>query len=205
MEKIKLGGSTQDLAECIIDYKTQKIELKGVPDGTIFNILKAAIWDWAGFLSLKFLICTVLLFFLTTLFAKDYQEILIQILAISFVGALLILTSLHLNPRWDKIIKKRFAIKTGETKRDKMIVDKFTDKEFIIYDIKNVVVEFEASGDVNNQLSKVWIKLENPITITTRQANIKSIFLRMQKESIWNAHFFFEEIPKDGELSVEWI
>jgi len=197
MEQIKLGGSTQDLAEAIVDYKTKRIELKGIPEDTTFNRVKAALQDWLCYILLTFGISA----FLWNHFKLNFNHFLIG--SIIITGILL---SLHTNKKFDRKVKKWFAIRTAKGKRNRLIAENFTTKEFVIYDTKNVVVEFEATGDVNKQLERIWIRDEDKSAILTQQAKIISIlFKEKEPQTIWNVHFIFENVPKDGTLKVEWI
>lgn len=200
MDSIKLGGSTMHLAEATIDYKTKTIDLKGVPDGTLINRLTSALLDWGMWLTIVYFGIIILLQQLNVTFKN-----LGIILAVALVVPIL---AIHSNKKMDIKIKKWFAKRTGKGKRNCMTAKDFNSKDFVIYNTKNVVVDFEATGDVAKQLSKIMTREEESINILLKQANIKNISLNeglIGNKKWWNVYFVFEEIPKDGELYVEFI
>ena len=54
MERINICGSTKDRAELIVDYKKGTSEIKGVPDDTLINRIKAAFSDWVLYMAVLF-------------------------------------------------------------------------------------------------------------------------------------------------------
>ena len=212
MKHEKICGSTSDLAELIVEYdrkgKPKLLDIKGVPKDTIKNRVKAAWLDWL-MVSMKW---WGILFLSSLLVELGFNKIDITSnqIAFSFICALLIsgiLSLCHINEKFDKKWKKYFAIKTGNRQRNKSTFTDFTSKEFVIYNIDNVLVEFEATRDVSKHLKKVWIKKDPVGSLFENQANVKGLVWKDQgkKEPIWNAHFYFNKIPKSGKLYVEWI
>ena len=225
MKHEKICGSTSDLAELIVEYdkkgKPKLLDIKGVPKDTIKNRVRAAWYDWFIML-LMYWGTTVIIIFVTGLFiekAYDFEsnELLTLFdklisgkhLLLSFIGVLLIsvvLSLCHINEKFDKKWKKYFVLKTGNGTRNKATFTKFASKEFIIYNTDNVIVEFEATGDVSKQLEKVWIREDSAKSLYENQADVKRLrWKEKRKEPIWNVHFFFSKLPKSGKLYVEWI
>jgi len=196
MEKITYNGGTHNLAETIIDFKNGSSEIKGVAPPTLFNRLTSAFHDWVGWISLPYSFIILIV--------NQYLNWDVIIYVCIWIILMAFVLSLHINKKWDKYWKVFFARRTGRGERNKAVFNNFKSKELIIYNIRNMVVEFDTNGDVKNKLSKIWIKNEDPISQLSNQAPIKSMNL-LNKTPIWNCYFIFEDIPKDGELYVEWI
>lgn len=189
-----------DLAEATIDYKTKTIDMKGIPDSTLPNRLKSAFLDWIWWLALTYIIILALFQHFNITF--KYQELIIAIVL------LIPMFAVHSNQKMDIKIKKWFAKRTGKGKRSKLTATDFNSKEFVVYHTHNIVVEFEAKGDVAKQLAKIMTREEDPNNILFRQAKINNMTLQEKffgQEKWWNVYFVFDEIPKDGELYIEWI
>lgn len=206
----KICGSTNDLAELIVDYRKKgkdKAQIKGVPEETRYNIFKAAFHDWITFLFVPFIIFVGLLMVIRTSLKLDnwlFDNMMLIIVFIYFI-TVSILSYIHIiNPKFDKKWRKFFVMNTIKGDRNKATFSQFKSKEMVIYDFSNIVVEFEATGDVSKQLYKIWIKKEPSSSILENQAIVQKIVLIDKKEDIWNAYFFFTNIPKDGELHLEW-
>jgi len=203
MESIQLGGSTADLAETIIDFKTKKVELKGIPEGTLRNRLFAAAHDWFFYL-MKFWIITAVALVLIDR-QLNYAWHFLAAWTLIFI-LFILLISLHINKKFDHRMKRYFALKTAKEKDfSKVTVTKFNNKEFVIPDIQNIALDFEVSGDVKTQLSKIWIKQEDKSGFLLRQGTITSYMQPKKQDNTWNAYFIFKRIPKGGKLHVEYI
>ena len=201
-EKTKLCGSTSDLAETIIDYKKGKTEIKGVPHDTVANRIKSAWIEYATHMFIPFFILGIIAVAIAK-FGFSY-EIKLDWMVWAFISIITALSSLHVSRKLDYKVKKAFALKTGAKKRNRLRASEFKSREFILYDIKNIAVDYEANGDVSKKLSKIWIKEEHPSSMINNQGKIEDLLL-LENKPIWNVHFIFEGIPKSGSLYVEWI
>ena len=117
---------------------------------------------------------------------------------------ILCLTLLHLDTDFDRRAKRFFAKRSGQGKRSVVTVKQIKDKEFVLFDIQNMIVDYKATKEFSKYLSKVWIKEEHISSLLSRQGRLKGLFYTENK-NIWNAHFLFDKIPKKGELHIEWI
>lgn len=202
MKAEQVNGGTNTYAETIIDYRTGKTEIKGVPSDTPFNRVKAAWFDHFRYVGLGLgVVLLGLVYVVKKIWAVNIpQSVLVWII----FGSVTALSLLSINPRWDKWFKKRYAVKTGEKVRNKVRLSEFKDKEIVLYDIKNIVMQYEADGDVAEKLNKIWIKQEHRSNLLGKQAKVSDI-LYVDNHPIWNAHFIFDDVPKDGYLELEWI
>lgn len=218
MPQEKICGSTLDIAELVVDYTkpiNDRIDIKHVPTKDLVNTLTTAYGDWIGFLFKYLGIATGVLWiasiFLGTFFRVDLPFDLQQFTIKYILSVLLVLPAfislLHLNKKFDDKWKKVFAIRTGDKPKNKATFSNFKSKEFILYDISNIVINWDPSGDVNKQLTKVWIRKDPYSSLYENQATTKGLLWVSEgaPSPIWSAHFFFKKIPKDGELYVEWI
>ncbi len=200
-EKTKLCGSTSDICETIIDYQNEKTEIKGAPEDTLSNRVKSAWMEYLGQLFVPFGALSLITIFVSGIFEFTIKgELLVGI----FGGLITLLSLLHINKRYDYLVKKFWALKTGNRKRNRLRITEFKTKEFILYDIKNIVVDYKAKGDVAKKLDKIWIKQEHPSSLVRNQGKLGDM-LYLENEPIWNAHFIFGSIPKEGYLYVEWV
>ena len=198
MEKEKLLGNTSERAEIIVDYKKGDIDIKSVYDDNLYCRLTSAIGEWFGYILTLFVILIIInQFILKGIIQNNY-----------IVGIILIIYSiillLHINKNFDNKVKKYFARRSGKGERNRILAKNINSKEFVLWDIKNKIVDFKVTGDISNKLSKIWIKKEKYISLCNNQADIKDSY-KVDDKDIWNVHFYFEEIPKDGELHIEWI
>ena len=203
MEKEKLCCSTLDHSEIVVDYKQKKTDIIGTPDETIWNRLPSAAVIWFPIVFFSFLGTFVTLNLIDGYIQSDLQPYNIYIISLSII-IYLFLILLHLNKNFDQKIKKRHIISTGKKNRNKIKITDFKSKEFVLYDIQNIIVEFEADGDVSAQLNKIWIKKEHP-SASIRNQSILHDMLLLDNEPKWNVYFIFDDIPKNGYLYVEWI
>lgn len=220
MKHEKVCGGTTSMAELVVEYDKKnkpKMEIKGIPEENKWNAVTSSYFDWWS-LFLKFWIIAsgtgfvlgliLILFNLENLFISKFYTV--NTLAASFVLTFLlagIVSLIHTNSKFNEKWKKHFAEKTGDKPRTKATFSQFTSKVFVIYDIRNIVVEYDASGDVAKQLKKVWIREDPCSSVLEQQANVRGLVWEDGKKenAIWNAYFFFKRIPKNGELYVEWI
>ena len=216
MEKYKCLGSKFQYAEIIIDYKKGTTELIDVHKEELLERLYTAYISWlyntpTFFYSI--LIAIIYLIYYRIVYASPevyiIQIIIAQVLFIltfSFLTLPLLITLAHLNEKFDQYWKAKFAMKTGDIKRNKITLKNFTNNIFLLYNFKNIVLDFEAMGDVGNQLSKIHIKKEHRCSNIMHQADVKSFYYLPKYffSYIWNAYFIFDKIPKDGELKLEW-
>ena len=217
MKTEKICGSTLDRAEIIVDYrkKYRKIQIKGVPKETKSNIVCAAFKEWFFFLLPYFLgvVGIMLVLGMITnelkikLWLHSEKGVGITI-ATWFITLFIISISLglfHLNKKFDKKWRKWFVLRTEPKEKNRAVFSNFRSKVFTIYDFDNVILSYDTNGDVEKQLYMVWIKEEPYSTMYNHQAKIERLSFTKDMGTKWNAYFFFEEIPKDGELSLEWI
>lgn len=203
MEKIKLCGSTSDLAEIEVDYKNQTTKIIGVPESNTINRLKSALFEWTKYLAPPYFGLYFLMAFPLNEFGINVM-IYFEVIVKAFLVILVVITSFHLNKKFDFKVKKWFAVKTGKKERNKIRINNFKTNEFIIPDFKNIVLEFEASGDVSKQLNKIKIEDSHRSSQIIQQANLLDVNY-LKDYNVWNARFIFEERPKDGELYLEYI
>lgn len=104
---------------------------------------------------------------------------------------------------WKAKFNRILVESTGAGKKNKALFTDFKSKEFILPNFKNFYLEFQASKDVSKQLVKIRIKSEKNIYSTTN-CKITECNTR-DNEYVWNAHFYFAKIPKDGFLRLKWI
>lgn len=216
MPQEKICGSTSDIAELVVDYekpKEERIDIKNVPRKTWFNALTTAYTDWL-FYGFKYVVAIgfVMGVIFTILNWFEFQtldlfDILLEWIIPSYFGITLVLSLCHLNKKFDDKWKKKFAMKTGDKPKNKATFSNFKSNMFVLYDIGNIVINWDPSGDVERQLKKVWIRKDPRAVLYEHQATTNGLLWESKENvsPIWNAYFFFKEIPKDGELYVEWI
>lgn len=202
MQKEKLRGCSFHNAEIVVDYKNNKTELKGIPPDSLVSKVGYVLWEWIKTLGIPFIVVLML-----SSFVNSYTRFYVSGNQIFFVFCIIALLgmSLHLNKNWDKRLRKYFAKRTAYGNKNRLSITELNSKEFIIYDTKNITVDFDTSGDFSKYLSKVWIKQEHPSAILLKQGKIEDLFFVNGQNPVWNVHFIFEEIPKTGFLSVEYI
>ena len=61
-----------------------------------------------------------------------------------------------------------------------------------------------STADVAEQLNRIWIKQEHPSSMIEKQGRLTDM-LYLTSEPIWNAHFIFDNVPRDGSLYIEWV
>ena len=218
MKTEKICGSTLDRAEIIVDYRKtgdDRIQIKGIPEETKSNIVKSAIKEWMFLFAPYFLITTAIMVILL-LIGQDFDSfnvihnekefwIFVGLGFFSWIVLSGICGLFHLNKKFDKKWRKWFVLRTESKEKNRAVFSNFKSKVFTIYDFGNVVLNYDTKGDVKKQLYMVWIKEEPYSAIYKNQATIKKLSFTDDKGTKWNAYFFFEEIPKDGELCLEWI
>ena len=216
MPQEKICGSTTDIAELIVDYekpKEERIEIKDVPPKNWFNTLTTAYGDWLIY-GFKYIISIVVVIGIVLVIlsgfrnpAPDLSRIFLKLIIPLYLGIPLVLSIFHLNEKFDNKWKKIFAMKTGDKPKNRATFSNFRSNVFVLYDIGNIVINWDPSGDVEKQLTKVWVKKDPYSILYENQATTKGLLWlnRNNPNPIWNAYFFFKEIPKDGELYVEWI
>ena len=198
----KLAGGTCDYAEIIVDYEKDQQQIIDVAEDTLWNKLMTGMYDWLQFLFFPTIIIEAIIVFC----AQIWPPVLVWVFPffLFYIIVCVILSTLSFNKKLDYKIKKWHALQTGNGPKNRLIVKDFKTKEFIIYNTHNIAVDYEATGDVKDQLSKVWIKQENLDASHFHQASVEESFL-LEKGKAWNVHFFFKEIPKSGRLSVRYI
>ena len=77
----------------------------------------------------------------------------------------------------------------------------------LIIPFENVMLKYNATGDVSRQLKKILVREDNIEKLLFRQADTIIEQDSKDKEKIdrWFAYFNFKNIPKDGHLEVEFI
>jgi len=202
MEKEKIGGCSIHSAEIIVDYNNNKTELKGIPPYSLLSKIGNVFVEWVKTLWIPFLAVLILNSYLqsnTRFYATSNQ--LFTVFGIVILAGM----SLHLNKKLDGKLSKHFARRTAHGKKNRLSVTELNSKEFIIYNTRNVVVNFDTSGDFKKYLSKIWVKEEHPSTILMNQGKLQDLFFTGEQTPFWNVHFIFEKIPKAGCLTVEYI
>lgn len=206
--------SYHGLAESIVDYRTQETQILGVPKDTFVNRIKHAFWNW--------------LTLMTTPIWATWGIIVVWRITIGkpswlpagtadpgfgnfmwfcvwlWVGTAVVLALLSINQRWDKMTSKQMAIESGKGERNKIRITNIKTKELVLYNFKNIVLQYEASGDVSEQLAQVKILNEHPGSCLLNQCSLKEMKF-VKNDPIWNAHFIFDKIPKNGELNIEYL
>jgi hypothetical protein len=207
MRKETMKGSTTDLAEIIIDYKEGQTEIKDVPPETLYNRLKTAFIEWAfGKFTLAYAVLAILVSSASNKFNWEIiKYITTENIILVWLGLSTILTLCHINRKFDAHFKKKFALATGNRKRNKATVNNIKGNVFVLYDFKNIVLDFVAKGDISKQLNKIHIRKENRACIMGHYATVGSFSFLDNVEEVWNAYFYFDKVPKNGELNIEWI
>ena len=205
MEKHNIKGSTRDLAELVVDYEAGTTDIKGIPEETIGNRLKTAFLEWVSFLILPFGVLLVVGYIILSFFlgVTDFALLTAELIKAGIV-ILFSLTLCHLNKRFDKKVKTFFAKRSGDGKRNRICVTNLKNREFVLFDITNHIVDYKATKDYADKLAKVWVKKEHISSLHSNQGTLTDLHYE-ENRNIWNAHFIFREVPKDGELWVEWI
>lgn len=201
-EKAKLCGSTTDTAETIIDYRKGTTEIKGVPQDTLTNRVKSAFVEYMIKLILPYIVLVLMIYGISQYIY--HQEIEMGWVMWAYILIVSLLSILHINKKIDYRVKKYFAVRTGARKRNKMRISDLNSNEFVMYGFRNIVLEYEARGDVARKLNKIWIKQEYPSSVISDQGRVSDM-LYLENESVWNAHFMFDDVPKDGYLYIEWV
>jgi len=196
MEKEKLSGSTSEHAEVIVDYENNKTAMKGLRQENFGDRTLSIFSEWFGFTLFPAVIIIIILI--------SFFNVSIKIVSITYAVILLGLTCLHSNKKFDRKMMIYFATRQGDKKRNRVIATDIQTKDFTIYNTRNIITDYDTTGDVRTQLSKVWIKQEHPISALSKQARIKD-FLLLENNPVWNVHFLFKNVPKDGELILEYI
>ena len=216
MPQEKICGSTSDIAELVVDYekpKEERIDIKNVPRKTWFNTLTTAYIDWL-FYGFKYIVAIGFVIGIIGIIRNMFKittpnllDILLEWIIPLYLGITLVLSLCHLNKKFDDKWKKIFAMKTGDKPKNKATFSEFKSNMFVLYDIGNIVINWDPFGDVEKQLTKVWIRKDPRAVLYEHQATTKGLLWEGKKDTtpMWNAYFFFKEIPKDGELYVEWI
>lgn len=201
-EKTKLCGSTSDIAETIIDYRKGTTEIKGVPQNTLVNRVKSAFGEYTVKLIAPYAILIGAIYLISQ-YAYHYK-IEARWMVWTYILIVCLLSVLHINKKFDYRMKKYFAVRTGARKRNKMRVSDLNSNKFVLYGFKNIVLEYEAKGDVARKLNKIWIKQEHPSSVVSDQGRVSDM-LYLENGPVWNAHFLFDGVPKDGYLYIEWV
>lgn len=202
MLKNRVAGGTHDIKEIIVDYKNQTTEILDVSPATLMNRIGSAYLSWFP----RMFIPTLFGIFGLFLVFGDYDAAIRGWFILSVFIPLIVVPLFHANIKFDKKWKIYLAKKTGEGEKNRLVISDFTSKTFVLEDFKNIVLEYEVTGDMATQLEKIHIKEEDSIQCFYRQGKIKD-FNSISRElcSKWNAYFYFSKIPKDGELSIRWI
>lgn len=227
MKHEKLCGSTLDLAELVLEYDKKgkpKLDIKGVPEETAWNRFMTGFKEWFFYLFKFWGVIAAFIFLvgisqgeivdamgLNTPAINHFMNKFVDVSTFIITFILLIFSSFifglfHLNERFDNKWRKFFTMKTGVGEKNKVTLSEFKSKEFVLYDISNVYLEFEANKDVSAQLKKVWVKKCPLSSVYESQANVRGLVWKEDKKNpIWNAHFYFKKIPRNGSLYLEWI
>jgi len=203
MKSSNVCGGTQDCAEIIVDYKTRKTEIKGVKEQNFIDVYKSVWFSWLSLLAIPFGILVVVMMVVGK-YIPSYDAGWINWIGGTYLLLVSLLPLLHLNKRFDKEMRSFFAVRTGMGRRNRVKLSTFNSREFVLPNIHNIVLEYEAKGDVAKQLDKIWVRQEHKSSPIVRQARLLDLFLNDDKP-IWNAYFKFNKIPKSGSLYLEWI
>lgn len=201
-EKTKLCGNTSDSAETIIDYRKGTTDIKGVPQDTLVNRVKSAFGEYAVKLVAPYIILMVAIYWILQWILQ--YEIEVRWIAGTYILIVCLLSVLHINKKFNYRMKRYFAVRTGAIKRNKIKLSDLNSDKFVLYGFKNIVLEYEAKGDVARKLNKIWVKQEHPSSVVSDQGRVSDM-LYLKNEPVWNAHFMFDDVPKDGYLYIEWV
>jgi hypothetical protein len=205
MRHEKIAGGTCHLAEIVVDYEKGTSDIKGVPPGNLENRLLTAAWEWIHETAVKYIISIVAMLGVFAVIKYTPPENFFTFMLSFYVGEIGILASLSLDKNLDERIKKHFARKTGEGTRDRLVLSDFASDVFVLPGFRNIVLEYEATGDVAEQLKKIHIREEQGSSVVSIQARVKSMLLADKNNRQWNAYFYFKKRPENGELSIEFI
>lgn len=202
MRALKVGGSTIDLAEIDIDFKTDDIKILNVPEETMRNRVSSGVLDW-----LKLSAFPLILVFLVFGLLSDWKESTLSSISVIYGLTLIVSACLHIDTGLDKKLKAFYARSTGVGRhKDSLAITELNTKEFVIQDVGNIVTEFEVSGDFEKHLNKIQIREEHSAAYIFRQGRIKTMNMKddWKGNKKWNLYFIFDKIPKKGELLVRW-
>lgn len=218
MVNVALGSSTSDYAEMTIDYTNKTKEFHGLPNDTLYNRIFASFFDWfkllAPLYTFTLIICGLWWIIFNMLEMELVKWIFGILMELTIITAILTLSSLpllSLNKKVDKKIKLMFAEKTVKGhKINKITIKKLETKRFIVYDFKNIMLKYEATGQFEKYLDKILIREQNKENILNMQGDIKDMILSDEYEDNiywkkWNAYFIFKKIPKSGKLEIDFI
>jgi len=209
MEKFKLCGSTDRTSEIIVDYKKKKIDIVNVPEekkrSRIVSFFIFLLKE-TNFIFISGLFCLVNVFYFLKL-DKLYITFWIISLLLSYFFIMLILSFFLVKTKKDMAFRKAVIYKTSKGEKNSLLISNFRVKEFILYKFRNIYLDFEAEGEVNKYLYKIWIRKDPFEEFIKHQADIE--YIALKKKTIlfgkWNAHFYFDKIPKNGTLFIRWI
>ena len=214
MQKVSQWNSTIGHAEATIDYELKKAEFGEIKKATTLNRLTASLIDWLKYITIIFffffLFSSITIVILSFIFGINLVWLfgfLVRIELITYFILLIGLTLFSLDKDVDKKIKTWFAeMSTFGIKTTKIKLINFKTNMLII-PFENVMLKYNATGDVSRQLKKILVREDNIEKLLFRQADTIIEQDSKDKEKIdrWFAYFNFKNIPKDGHLEVEFI
>lgn len=215
--KGKLAKDPGRLAEITVNYETGRADFSGLKKGTRLrqaaNVFVMSYTWWFVKHSIIVVLPIFLLGALASHFHWDLFNQYINVILSKGVQLLLLppLLATLTQASWkdlDESMHLHNALRSvkGE-KRSKIIVTEIYNKELVIPNIGNLIVEYDAKGEFSEYLKLVEIKEEPKTVLFNKQVKAKN-FIKNDSDDdvlIWNAHFHFSKIPRDGQLRIEWI
>jgi len=140
--------------------------------------------------------------FLTDISHKISSIYVLAVIKIFFLIPVPLVILQYYGP-WQAKLQKVLVQSTGHGKKHKALFTNFTAKEFVLPDFRNILLDFKAEGDVSKQLKKIRIKKGRDIH-KFNNCFVKR-FVPIDPVPVWNAYFYFENIPQNGCLRLKWI
>lgn len=129
---------------------------------------------------------------------------LMQIFYILAIAPIPLIILQYVGP-WKAKLERMLVESTGSKNRNKATFTQFKSREFVLTRFNNFYLEFNATKDVSKQLKKIRIKRGKDI-YWAKDCQLKDFIPKDERsEDIWLAYFYFDKIPQNGSLRLEWI
>jgi len=213
----KIEHTVGDIVGSTIDFRKKKIifddPYKDRPKffGIIF--FKQLFMSWSAWIValgrlsiIPFLVFLISIMFIDLFLDTDFMTYIgdaspTAIKVIIFIPFILLIFQ-YFSP-WEAFFQRLLVESTGWGKKNKGTFTNFETNHFVLPGISNLYLEFNAYGDVSRQLKKIRIKQERDIYWA--RACRMDRFEPANVLPVWNAHFYFDKVPKDGALNIIWL
>lgn len=214
----KIAHTVGDIVGSTINFKTKQIKFDDPYNGKrpLFGQVQfknmfhsylqwiTVIFHYVAYPVVGLLFC---MFIIEAIFNISFttNNLINKVLIVFFsIPAIMVLLQCFIPSRKFRAKMNRILVEsTAHGKKNKAVFKDFTSNKFVLQDFGNIALIFSATKDVSNQLNKIRIKQE---AVKSKLRDCKVMrYKPVDERKIWNAYFLFDEIPKDGELKVEWI